>query len=239
MRFFKKKSFNNLLIDIHSHLIPGIDDGAKSLEQTLEMLTAFKRLGYQKIITTPHIHPRYPNTIIGIKSGLEVVQKAINEHNLDIQVEVAAEYFVDEEFLNQVKTNKEILFFGKNLVLVESSFLNKPIFFEEALFELKSKGYTPVLAHPERYQFLEGSIEWLQELKSMGTLMQVTASSICGYYGESPQKIAKKLFKNNLVDILGSDLHKISQVAFLEKAFKKKEIQSYLKSGLCLNNSFL
>lgn len=209
------------------------------MDQTIEMLIAFEQLGYEKIITTPHIHPNYPNKSEEIKRGLDAVKKAITKNNIGIKVEAAAEYFVDEKFLSQIRDNQDILFFGDQMVLVESSFLNKPVFFEEALFELKSKGYTPVLAHPERYQFLEGSIDWLAELKSMGVLMQVTLGSISGYYGEIPQKIAKQLIKAGMVDLLGSDLHKISQIPFLEKGLKMKETQSYLKRGFCRNSALL
>jgi protein-tyrosine phosphatase len=239
VRFFRRKSSLNIEVDIHSHLIPNIDDGAKSIDESIEMLSALYDLGYKKVITTPHIHPSYPNTPDKIKAGLQKVIDAIEEKKLAISIEAAAEYFVDEVFLNQVQQNKEILSFGKKLVLVESSFLNKPIFFEEALFELKVKGYTPVLAHPERYQFLEGSIDWLHEMKNMGVLLQVTLGSLGGYYGEIPQRISKELIKNKMVDLLGSDLHKITQVDFLKKGLEMKETQNYLNQGLCRNKELL
>lgn len=239
MKLFKRQSINTLEVDIHSHLIPNIDDGSKSIEQTLEMIISFQKLGYKKIITTPHIHPSYPNTPETIISGLNKVKEAVEQSEINIQIEAAAEYFVDEKFLSTIEKNENILSFGENLVLVESSFINKPIFFEQALFELKSKGYTPVLAHPERYQFLEGSIDWLLELKNMGVLLQVTLGSISGYYGETPQKISKQLLKADMVDFLGSDLHKISQIQFLKKGLKLKETHSYMKRSLCRNSALL
>jgi protein-tyrosine phosphatase len=239
MRVFKKKSILNLDVDIHSHLIPAIDDGSNSIDQSLEMLIALKELGYKKIITTPHIHPNYPNTAEIIHSGLNEMRKEIMKNNLEIEIEAAAEYFVDELFLERVKNGDEILSFGDNYVLVESAFLNKPILFEEALFELISQGYKPVLAHPERYRFLEGSIEWLMELKNQGVLFQLTLGSVGGYYGKIPQQIAKELLKQNLVDFLGSDLHKISQLEFLEKGLGMKETQNYLRKSYCLNGDLL
>lgn len=239
MRFFTRKFTSSITVDIHSHLLPGIDDGSKSVDQSLEMLTALQSADYKKVITTPHIHPNYPNTPDIIRKGLQKIQKALQESDLTIEIEAAAEYFVDEHFLNKVRENEEILSFGNQLVLVESSFLNKPVFFEEALFELKAKGYTPVLAHPERYQFLEGTIDWLIELKNMGVLLQVTLGSLGGYYGEIPKKVSKELLKNDLVDFLGSDLHKISQMEFLRKGIQMKETRNYINRGLCANNDLL
>lgn len=239
MRFFSKKKSASFKVDIHSHLIPGIDDGSKTVDESIEMIRAFQKLGYRKIITTPHIHPNYPNTPKTIRTALEPLTATLKEKEISISIEVAAEYFVDESFLKTLRQNEEILSFGKQLVLVESSFLNKPIYFEEALFELKAKGYTPVLAHPERYQFLEGSIAWLSELKSMGILLQVTLGSISGYYGKIPKKISKELLKNNMVDFFGSDLHRISQVDFLKKGLQLKETQNYLNRGFCRNEYLL
>lgn len=235
MKFFSRRSILNLPVDIHSHLIPGIDDGAKSIDQVIEMLKALEKIGYEKVITTPHIHPSYPNSPEVILNGLDIVRKAISENGLKIVVEAAAEYFVDEKFLEYVRSEKEILSFGERFVLVESSFMNKPYFFEEALFELQSKGFSPILAHPERYQFLEGSIDWLLELKNMGVLLQVTLGSISGYYGKKPELIAKELLKKGQVDFLGSDLHKLSQIDFMVKGLQAKETQAYLRLGSCMN----
>lgn len=239
MGFFSSKSISRMEVDIHSHLIPGIDDGANSIEESMVMLREFEKNGFKKVITTPHIHPNYRNTPEIIRSGLEKVHEEMGIANLQIELECAAEYYVDEFFLETIQKKEEILSFGDNYVLVESAFLNKPIFFEEALFELISHGYKPVLAHPERYRFLEGSTEWLLELKSQGVLLQVTLGSVGGYYGKTPQQIAKELLRQNMVDFLGSDLHKISQMDFLEKGLIVKETQNYLKKGNCLNSSLI
>lgn len=235
-RFGKKKPYD-LKVDIHSHLIPGIDDGAKSLELSIQMIEAFSTLGFQKLITTPHIHPKYPNTSDNILKGLGLLQKEIEKRNLKIEVEAAAEYYVDDIFLQKVQQDEPLLTFGDNYVLVESAFLNKPIFFETALFELKSRGYQPVLAHPERYRFLDPSLEWLKELKDADILLQVTLGSLGGYYGEIPQKIAKKLMKDEMVDFLGSDLHRFSQVECMRKGLLSKEAQKLCSSPQLRNHS--
>ena len=208
LSWLRKKAHITPEVDIHSHLIPGIDDGSKKIEHSLEMIRELAGFGYKKIVTTPHIHPSYPNTPERIKSGLKEVQQRIVEEKLDVLVECAAEYYVDEDFFSKVKMGDEILSFGDGYVLVESSFYNKPMLFESCLFELKTKGYQPILAHPERYNFLEGKLDWLIELKQMEVLLQVTTGSFAGYYGSIPQRIAKQLAKKNMIDFLGSDLHR-------------------------------
>ena len=239
MGLFGKKSNFSLDVDLHSHLIPGIDDGSQSIEQSLSMIRNMVDLGFKKIITTPHIHPRYPNTAEDIMSGLSKLQREIASAEIAIELEAAAEYYVDEIFYAKIKEDDELLFFGDKYVLVESSFINKPAFFESAMFDLQSKGYQPVLAHPERYQFLEGNIEWLKELKGRGILFQVTLGSMGGYYGDKPLKISKQLFNEGMVDFLGSDLHRESHLPCLSKGLKSKEIQRLIKSGQLKNSQLL
>lgn len=238
MGFFGR-SHDSLDVDLHSHLIPNIDDGSQSLEQSSEMITAMIKLGFKKIITTPHIHPNYPNTPEVIRKGLERLHTELTKKNLEIEVEVAAEYFVDEAFHQKVKNKDALLSFGGKHVLVESSFINKPIFFESAMFDLLAAGYIPVLAHPERYRFLEGSLDWLEELKNMGVMFQVTLGSIGGYYGKVPEQLGKELLKKELVDFLGSDLHRKSHLVFLEKGLKSKEVQRALKGDSIKNQQLL
>lgn len=238
MGLFRRKSAL-LKVDLHSHLIPNIDDGSQSMEQSIEMIKALISLGFKKIITTPHIHPNYPNRPEVILAGLEALQNELIRLDLDVEVEAAAEYFVDDAFHQKVKGKGLILSFGSKLVLVESSFLNKPIFFESVMFDLMSSGYTPVLAHPERYRFLEGTIDWLVELKSMGVLLQVTLGSIGGYYGTKPEHIGKILLKNEMVDFLGSDLHRASHLEYLEKGLKSKEVQKVLNGNKLKNMDLL
>lgn len=237
--WFKKNALADLRVDIHSHLIPGIDDGVKTLEESWGIIQRLQNLGYQKAVTTPHIHPNYPNTPEIIKAGLVQVKEKIKEEDSSFVLEAAAEYFVDETFMNTIEKGDEILSFGDKYVLVESSFLNKPMFFESCLFELMTKGYKPILAHPERYKFLEGELDWLLELKQMGVLLQVTISSFVGYYGTTPQKVAKELARKGMVDFLGSDLHRIVQVDFLRKGLKEKEVEKLCKSSSLKNEQLL
>lgn len=236
---FGKKPISTHVVDIHSHLIPGIDDGVKTLDESIEVIKKFSDLGFKKIITTPHIHPNYPNSVSNISQGLDLVQNELQKEGIDVVLEAAAEYFVDDVFMQKIKANEEILSFGSNYVLVESSFLNKPLYFESCLFELQSKGYQPVLAHPERYRFLEGEIDWLSELKENGTLFQVTVSSFVGFYGKIPQKIARTLFEKGMIDFLGSDLHSYNQIKYLEEGLRHKLVKKLCSSVNLKNESLL
>ena len=237
LRFNRKPE--PIIVDIHSHLIPNIDDGSQSLDQSLSMVRQLIDLGYKKLITTPHVHPNYPNTTQIILDGYKRLQKELVKNQLEIELEVAAEYYVDESFIQKVKDGVPILSFGDKFVLVETSFLNKPIHFESAIFDLMSAGYHPILAHPERYRFLEGRIDWLEELKSMGVLFQVTLGSIGGYYGSKPEEISKLLLKKRMVDFLGSDLHKEKHLLFLKKGLYNNLVQKGIKNTYFKNLQLL
>jgi len=238
MTWFASKK-TTLSVDLHSHLIPGIDDGAESFEDSLQLLKAFVALGYKKVITTPHIHPNYQNTEEKVLERSEQLQNLIAENKIEIDLNVAAEYFVDEDLIDRVKGGDKLLSFGDNYLLIECSFINKPLSFSSDLFTLKSLGYRPLLAHPERYRFLEGSISWLEELKESDILFQVTLGSLVGYYGEEARKVALVLMKKGMVDFLASDLHKMSQVPYLKKGLELRKVHQYCNSGRVLNDSLM
>ena len=226
-------------VDLHSHIIPNIDDGAQSIEQSLAMLDKLIRLGYKKCITTPHIHPKYPNTAQKIKEEYEKLKTELVNQGIPIALEVAAEYYVDELFLNKLRTDSKLLTVGDELLLVECSFINKPFNFQPIMLELMHKGYKPVLAHPERYQFLEENIDWLEALKHIGVLFQVTLGSIGGGYGKKPEQISKTLLKNRMVDFLGSDFHRISHTPFLKRGLAYSAVQKGIKEGYFKNFELL
>ncbi len=207
-----------LNVDIHSHLIPGIDDGVKTIEESMEIIRVMESLGIQKIVTTPHIaHDFYPNSENDIIQRLNELKKHLEKEGITVSVEAAAEYYVDSKFLERVKKKESLLSFGDSFVLIETPFLNKPAFFEEAVFELTSNGYKPVLAHPERYEYLFDNFELLEKLKVMGLFYQVTAKSFIGDYSPEVKKQVWKIFNHGLVDFIGSDIH------------NKRHLDSYIK----------
>lgn len=207
-------------VDIHSHLIPGIDDGAKNMERSIELILRLKALGYRKLITTPHISDMFPNTKAKIVAGFESLKQELISRDIDIEIEVAAEYYVDECF-EKVLEREELLSFGgeKRYLLIEFSYFTPLSNLENIIYEIQLKGYTPVLAHPERYTYWHHRFEKYQELKEMGVLLQININSINGYYNKAVQQIAEKLIKSSMVHFVGSDTHHRNHIKSLKSSF--------------------
>jgi protein-tyrosine phosphatase len=209
--------FSRLGCDMHSHLIPGIDDGAPDLETSLTLIRGLVSLGYRKIITTPHIYSDiHPNTPETIMPGFKIVTEAIKEQEIPVEFRAAAEYLMDEQFNDLLDTDQPLLTLSGNLVLVELSFVVPVINLKEVLFKLQVKGYQPVLAHPERYLYFGGNKGWYDQLKEAGCLFQLNLLSLRGYYGKGPLELAHYLIKKNYVNLLGTDLHHDRHLAMLE-----------------------
>ena len=233
---FKQKALLSE-VDIHSHLIPGIDDGAKDIERSIELILELKKMGYRKLITTPHISDMFPNSKETILEGYTYLKDELEKRSIEIEIEVAAEYFADEKF-EKLLTQKEILTFGeeKKYLLFELSYFTKPLELETLIYEIKLAGYTPVLAHPERYTYFHNSIEHYKELKAMGVLLQINLNSIVGYYSEEVAKIVKLLINNGLVDFIGSDTHHRRHTKYLQKSLNSSWYKKIFKDNLILNN---
>lgn len=214
---------NPFRVDLHSHLLPQIDDGVQSLKESIELIKQFQLLGYTKLITTPHIiNDFYPNNREIITNKLQIVQKTLKEENIDILLEASAEYYVDMHFLSLIEDDDLLTFMG-HYVLFETSYTDKPIILKHVIRLLLQKGYIPVLAHPERYRYLHSNIELYKELKALGVLFQVNAKSLYNKSSHS-YEIAIKLIKLGLVDFIGSDAHRMRDV---------KKLQSFLTSRMC------
>lgn len=219
---FKKKSpelfdLSIIGVDMHSHLIPGIDDGSRSMDETIAMLAKFESLGYKKIITTPHIMQEvYPNTSAIINNGLKQVQETAKSLGLTIEIEAAAEYYFDDHLIELIKNN-DVLSFGDNYVLVEFSFHTPPIFESQLFFEMQMAKYKPILAHFERYLYFHESLDKAREFREKGVNIQVNLNSLTGHYGPQVRKQAEKLIDANLVDFVGSDCHRMQHLMMLEE----------------------
>lgn len=195
-------------VDMHSHVLPALDDGADTLERSLEMVAAFMALGYRKLYLTPHIMGDfYKNNPRNIREKLTLLQAAVQEKGWDITLDCAAEYYLDEWFLEKVTAPEPLLTFGAQYVLFETSYINEPLNFKEAVFALHSAGYKPVLAHPERYTYLYGRFEDLLRMRDTGVLFQLNLNSLAGYYSDGARRIAEKLVDQKLVDFVGTDAH--------------------------------
>ncbi len=201
--------------DLHSHLIPGIDDGSKSLEESLEMLKRFADLGYQKVITTPHIMSDfYKNTPEIILKGLKDVRQGILDNNINIKIEAAAEYYLDFHLEELIKA-KNILTFGDNHVLFELSFSNEPPRIKETIFAFQTEGYRPIMAHVERYPFYFNQFDKINDFRNRGCLIQLNINSLSGQYGPQVKKMAEDMIDKDMVDVIGSDCHHIGHLELL------------------------
>ncbi|SRR5690554_229130 len=240
--FFKqKKPFLKDLVqeftDIHSHVLFGIDDGAKTLEDSKVLLKSFIELGFEGAITTPHIlKDVWDNNSQNITSKYTEVQQLLPELSAKINLRVASEYLMDESFARLFETEK-LLTLKDNYVLVEMSYLNPPIQLYDIIFDLQVAGYKPVLAHPERYLFYHQNFEEYKKLKVAGCLFQMNLLSTMGYYGANITKVADKLLAEGLIDFAGSDVHHLHHIRAFDDKVKIKNTEA-LRDVIKNNNFF-
>ncbi len=232
MLIFRKKhipsNFAFLRTDVHSHLIPGIDDGAKTLDDALNLVKTLYALGYRHLITTPHVMADlYPNTPADIQDGLARLRQAVQNANMDIAIDAAAEYYIDEYFAALIEYGQLMTLPG-NRVLVEMSTLNAPSHLFNDLFRLQTKGYQPVLAHPERYTFLKDDFRQYARLKDYGCEFQLNLLSLTGYYGKPVRDTAFKLLKQGMINWLGSDMHHEHHATSLKALAEDKHLMTLI-----------
>lgn len=230
--FIKKKQVNstvNLRVDVHSHLLPGIDDGVEDYDEAIAVIRGFKEIGYKKLITTPHImQDFYNNSEYDIREQVSELNVKIAEAGLKIEVLAGAEYYLDDYLMEKLKNNtSDLLTFGDNYLLFETSFMNEPLYLNEFIFEARSRGINPIMAHPERYAFIHSNFDLVTDLINREVLLQVNINSFTGYYSKQVKKTAEKLVDKGLVHLLGSDCHNIRHFDVLQDARKEKY---YLKA---------
>jgi tyrosine-protein phosphatase YwqE len=228
--------------DMHSHLLPGLDDGAETLEHSLDLLRALRELGYRKLIMTPHIMGDfYKNTPEGIRAALQLLREAAATSGLgDVALDCAAEYYLDEFLGRKLTDGTEMLTFGgdKRYLLFETSYMNEPLNLFDIIFELKSQGYQPVLAHPERYTYLYGRFGELEKMRrDHGVLLQLNLNSLAGYYSPAAKKVAEQLIDAGMVDFVGTDAHHLRHTdTLLNRTLPQPYLEKALKLPL-LNNT--
>lgn len=223
-------------VDIHSHLLPGIDDGATSIEDTMNLINGLEEIGFKKFITTPHIMGDvWKNTPAQINEKLATTISELKVPNINNRLKAAAEYMIDSEF-SELYKKKSLITLKDNYVLVEISYLNPPIQLYDILFDLQVNGYQPVLAHPERYNFYHNSLDEYKKLRNAGCLFQLNMLSTTGYYGERVAKAADMLLQNGLISFIGSDVHHTRHLEYMHKKIVLKN-HEYL-TPIFQNNSF-
>jgi tyrosine-protein phosphatase YwqE len=240
---FKKQStqpFNyaTFAVDMHAHWLPGIDDGASNIEQSMALIRSLNAAGYKKLIATPHIYwDLYQNTPARIQQALNEVKKAIAQEGMVMDLHAAAEYMLDEHFNTLLQSEEPLLCIHKNWVLVECSYVNPPLDFKEKIFQLQMRGYQPVLAHPERYPYWYHRLDYFQELSDQGVFLQMNLLSILGYYGKDVQRIAEKLLSMKIIDLLGTDMHHERHSLALQQMGINDSIQKLIDQNQILNSS--
>lgn len=241
--FSSKPILKNLIpdnfIDIHSHLLPGIDDGSKNVEQTRSLLRNMNAIGIKNFITTPHIMSNvWDNDEISIRQVKEELIADIDRSYYDTFT-AAAEYMLDTYFMQKMQ-NTKLLTLKDNYILVEMSYLNPPINLYEILFEIQLKGYKIVLAHPERYLFYAKNNKEYEKLKNAGCYFQLNLLSTVDYYGKDIRQTAEFLLSNDLIDFVGTDIHHQKHIdSFLTKVQLKNKAIPKLEKALQSNLFFL
>lgn len=230
--------FSTIGTDIHSHLIPSIDDGSASMEDSLHLLRELQALGFKKVVTTPHIMSDYfKNTPEIILGGLAEVRKAAQQSGISLEIEAAAEYYLDEAFMQMVNRNEKFLTIGEKYLLFEISYVNPPDNIQNIVFDLNIQGYIPVLAHPERYPFWYGKPDIYQKLKEMGALFQLNSNSLVGYYGPAARQCAEYMIDQDMIDFIGSDMHGVRHLEAMKKVPNEKYFWKLAARGV--KNSLL
>ena len=198
------------MIDFHSHILPGIDDGAKNLEQSIAMVNEAKKVGFTKIISTSHYMENYYEcNEKNRKELLEQVQKNVN----GIELCLGNEIYITNNIIELLQNGQASSINGTKSVLFEFPLINtRPMNDKEVIYRLVENGYIPIIAHPERYPFIQENPDYLYELEEMGALFQANYGSIIGMYGLKAKKTLKILLKNNLISFFGSDAHRPEQV---------------------------
>lgn len=234
INWFKKQPLLNTLgTDMHSHLLPGLDDGVQSFEEAAQVIEKMKELGFSKLITTPHImSDAYRNTPEGIAAKCDALNLYLKQHNLSIEVHAAAEYYLDENLTDKLAAKERLLTFGKRYLLFELNFMVEPLNLNDFIFSLVTSGYKPVLAHPERYLFYQQQPRKLEDLLSRGVLMQLNLTSLTGYYSKAAADLARLMIEEKWVHFAGSDCHHNMHVQVLEEALKSKPMQKLLSLPL-------
>jgi tyrosine-protein phosphatase YwqE len=213
LNFFKKKAskpfpFSRLEADMHSHVLPGIDDGSPDIQTSLELIAGLEELGYARFITTPHaMEDLYPNNRETIHAAFLTLKDELIVQRPHTNIRFAAEYMLDGNIENLLEKKQPLLTIKDNWVLVECSFVSPPLYLRETIFNLQMQGYQPILAHPERYSFYHNQPKIYSQIKSLGLFFQCNLLSFSGYYGSSVRQAAEYLVQEGLVDLLGTDLH--------------------------------
>jgi tyrosine-protein phosphatase YwqE len=219
--FKKKKEFTEnyfpITTDIHSHILPGIDDGAPDVATSIELIKGLMRMGVTRSVATPHIiGDMYRNTPDTIYAAQQALQSELDRQGIEFELSSAAEYMLDQYFFEMLDNKTLLLPVRDNILLTEFSYSSMPDHIEKMSFAIITEGYSPILAHPERYAYFHNNNKIYAYLSELGFLLQVNLLSLTGYYGKEVAKAANYIVKNNLAAFVATDLHHERHLAALQ-----------------------
>lgn len=224
--------------DIHSHLIPGIDDGSPDMETSIELLRELEALGYKKIITTPHVKAEvFPNDINELDNLCEQLRHEAKMAGIGLTIEVGAEHLISDDFHDRLKQRQFKTFCGNHL-LIELPFYAPPMGLNEYLFELQLAGYRLILAHPERYLYWVKEFEKFEELQDRGVMFQMNIMSLGGYFGEEVKRLAERFVEKDMVELIGTDTHGQRHIEAVRNTLYSPVLDKLIKSGNIINRRY-
>ena len=234
--------FESLGVDMHCHLVPQVDDGSRSLQETMDCIEVMKRVGYNKMYITPHFqHPRFPNTEEDITNRYNRLRSELKDNGVDMELMgIGGEYRIDDSFADRVANPKFLQIGRKNkYLLLELSLHQVRMGIEETLFDLMMKGYEVILAHPERYPYYSAISRKLHDMKEQGVYFQCNVLSLSGFYGEAAQNKAFAFIENGWVEFLGTDMHNTMYAGALLDCAANKKVQKLMQNHTFLNSKEL
>ena len=227
------------MFDIHSHILPEVDDGAPDMETSIMLCHGLVELGFKGVYATSHIiSDTYPNSEEKLKESFLFLKDEIQKHRINLSIGLAAEYFLDESVLNKINNDIQLLSFPNKGLLVEYSYSQEPEKITELTFPVQLQDYTLVLAHPERYNYWQGNLVQYERLKDIGFAFQMNALSLTEYYGKQVKDTANQLLKAGMIDYIGTDIHHERHLNALLKYFGKTGIQDLIETYSLKNNQF-
>lgn len=224
--------------DVHAHVLPGVDDGAVDIDTSLRLLREMRGWGIKRVIATPHVGVGFPNSADALDEALSHLRAGMRKMDIDIEVERSSENRIDEFFISQLQEGRIKPFRG-NYLLVENSYLQEPWQLDKFLFELKMKGFIPVMAHPERFPYYHGAMERYDQLHQCGNLFQINVLSLAGAYGKDVKRVAERLIECGYVDFLGTDIHNVRHMEIINSYLHSKDALKHFSAlkGKILNDT--
>ena len=210
------------MIDLHSHILPGVDDGARNFDESVEMVRGLASLGVTDIVATPHYvnETNYTSSVSANKKIFEKLKGRLKKEKIAVNLYLGNEIFIDDNISGLLKSEKITGVNSGKYLLIEFSLNEEFSGYKDLFLDLMAEGYKIILAHPERYAFIQKDFQVLQELSEMGVLSQVNLGSIAGKYGKKAEKVAKKIIKKRIAFGFGSDLHRPIRHDSLEVALR-------------------